>query len=132
MDVKEATLSESSTAAMPAPSIAIEVTIDPSLLKEIKENDVLFIFARAVSGPPMPLAAIKRQARELPVSLVLDDSSMLRPGTSLAQFEQLKLGARVSHSGQPIAQSGDLQSEVEVVKPASNETILLHINKLLP
>jgi cytochrome c-type biogenesis protein CcmH len=113
-------------------SITIEVTIDPSLLKEIKENDVLFIFARAVSGPPMPLAAIKRNARELPVSLVLDDSSMLRPGTSLAQFEQLKLGARVSHSGQPVAQSGDLQSEVEVVKPGSNESILLHINKLLP
>ncbi|MCK5360702.1 MAG: c-type cytochrome biogenesis protein CcmI, partial [Gammaproteobacteria bacterium] len=96
MDVKESTLTELPPAAMPVASISIEVTIDPSLLKEIKEDDVLFIFARAVSGPPMPLAAIKRQARELPVSLVLDDSSMLRPGTSLAQFEQLKLGARVS------------------------------------
>ncbi len=53
----------------------------------------------------MPLAAIKRQARELPVSIVLDDSSLLRPGTSLSQFEQLKLGARVSRSGQPVAQA---------------------------
>jgi len=133
MDVTEYSLPESGQAEPSSvASITIEVTIDPSLLKEIKENDVLFIFARAVSGPPMPLAAIKRNARELPVSLVLDDSSMLRPGTSLAQFEQLKLGARVSHSGQPVAQSGDLQSEVEVVKPGSNESILLHINKLLP
>jgi cytochrome c-type biogenesis protein CcmH len=132
MDVKESTLAEASPVAMPVSSISIEVTIDPSLLKEIKENDVLFIFARAVSGPPMPLAAIKRQARELPVSLVLDDSSMLRPGTSLAQFEQLKLGARVSHSGQPIAQSGDLQSEVQIINPGANESILLHINKLIP
>ena len=80
----------------------------------------------------MPLAAIKRQARELPVSLVLDDSSMLRPGTSLAQFEQLKLGARVSHSGQPIAQSGDLQSEVQVIRTGAGESILLHINQRLP
>jgi cytochrome c-type biogenesis protein CcmH len=128
MDVKEPTLAEASS----APAIAIDVTIDPSLLKEIKENDVLFIFARAVSGPPMPLAAIKHQARELPVSIMLDDSSMLRPGTSLAQFEQLKLGARVSHSGQPIAQSGDLQSEVQVVNLGSKETVLLHINQLLP
>lgn len=132
MDVKESTLTELSPAALPVASIPIEVTIDPSLLKEIKEDDVLFIFARAISGPPMPLAAIKRQARELPVSLVLDDSSMLRPGTSLAQFEQLKLGARVSHSGQPIAQSGDLQSDVQVVKTAAGESILLHINQLLP
>jgi cytochrome c-type biogenesis protein CcmH len=133
MDVTESGLQESGQAEpSSAASITIDVTIDPSLLKEIKENDVLFIFARAVSGPPMPLAAIKRQARELPVSIVLDDSSMLRSGTSLAQFEQLKLGARVSHSGQPIAQSGDLQSEVQVVKLGSKETILLHIDQLLP
>jgi cytochrome c-type biogenesis protein CcmH len=85
MDVTEYSLPEPAQAEPSSvASITIEVTIDPSLLKEIKENDVLFIFARAVSGPPMPLAAIKRNARELPVSLVLDDSSMLRPGTSLA------------------------------------------------
>lgn len=118
--------------ALPGNSISIEVTIDPSLLQQIGENDVLFIFARAVSGPPMPLAAIKRQARELPVSIVLDDSSLLRPGTSLSQFEQLKLGARVSRSGQPIAQSGDLQSTVQVVDLGSKEAVLLHIDQRVP
>ncbi len=118
--------------ALPGNSISIEVTIDPSLLQQIGENDVLFIFARAVSGPPMPLAAIKRQARELPVSIVLDDSSLLRPGTSLSQFEQLKLGARVSRSGQPVAQSGDLQSTVQVVDLGSKEIVLLHIDQRVP
>lgn len=117
---------------LPGNSISIEVTIDPSLLQQIGENDVLFIFARAVSGPPMPLAAIKRQARELPVSIVLDDSSLLRPGTSLSQFEQLKLGARVSRSGQPVAQSGDLQSTVQVVDLGSKEAVLLHIDQRVP
>jgi len=128
MEVAEVSLPESTSDV----SISIEVTIDPGLLQQIQENDVLFIFARAVSGPPMPLAAIKRQARELPVSIVLDDSSLLRPGSSLSQFEQLKLGARVSHSGQPVAQSGDLQSEVQVVKTGSKEVILLHIDKRVP
>ena len=118
--------------ALPGNSISIEVTIDPSLLQQIGENDVLFIFARAVSGPPMPLAAIKRQARELPVSIMLDDSSLLRPGTSLSQFEQLKLGARVSRSGQPVAQSGDLQSTVQVVDLGSKEIVLLHIDQRVP
>ena len=128
MEVAEVSLPESTSDV----SISIEVTIDPGLLQQIQENDVLFIFARAVSGPPMPLAAIKRQARELPVSIVLDDSSLLRPGSSLSQFEQLKLGARVSHSGQPVAQSGDLQSEVQVIKTGSKEVILLHIDKRVP
>ena len=129
MEVAEVSLPEASSAG---DSMSIEVTIDPSLLELIGETDVLFIFARAVSGPPMPLAAIKRQARELPVRVVLDDSSLLRPGTSLSQFQQLKLGARVSRSGQPVAQSGDLQSTVEVVEVASKEAILLHIDQRLP
>ncbi|MEA1889433.1 MAG: c-type cytochrome biogenesis protein CcmI [Pseudomonadota bacterium] len=128
MEVAEISLPEASTDV----SVSIEVTIDPSLLQQIRENDVLFIFARAVSGPPMPLAAIKRQARELPVSIVLDDSSLLRPGSSLSQFKQLKLGARVSHSGQPVAQSGDLQSEIQVIEPGSKEVILLHIDQQVP
>jgi cytochrome c-type biogenesis protein CcmH len=128
MEVKDTTLPESS----PLVSVAIEVTIDPSLLSQIDENDVLFIFAREVSGPPMPLAAIKRQARELPVSVVLDDSSLLRPDTSLSQFTQLKLAARVSRSGQPISKSGDLQSEVKVIDLASDEVVLLHIDQQVP
>ena len=128
MEVKDTTLPESS----PLVSVPIEVTIDPSLLSQIKENDVLFIFAREVSGPPMPLAAIKRQAHELPVSVVLDDSFLLRPDTSLSQFTQLKLAARVSRSGQPISKSGDLQSEVKVIDLASDEVVLLHIDQQIP
>ena len=132
MEVAEVSLLPACRNRSPGNSISIEVTIDPSLLRQIGENDVLFIFARAVSGPPMPLAAIKRQARELPVSIVLDDSSLLRPGTSLSQFEQLKLGARVSRSGQPVAQSGDLQSTVQVVNLGSKEAVLLHIDQQVP
>jgi cytochrome c-type biogenesis protein CcmH len=113
-------------------SISIDVTVDPALLSQLKEEDILFIFARQVSGPPMPLAAIKRSARELPVTLVLDDSALLRPGSSLSQYEQIKLGARVSHNGQPIAQSGDLQSTVQIVNPGSKEGVLLHIDKVVP
>ena len=128
MEVAEVSLPQT----IPGSSIAIEVTIDPSLLGQIGERDVLFIFARAVSGPPMPLAAIKRQARELPVSVVLDDSNLLRPGTSLSQFQQLKLGARVSRSGQPMAQSGDLQSKVQVVEVGSKDAILLHVDQRVP
>ena len=128
MEIKQSSLPES----LPPVTVSIEVTVDPSLLSQIKENDVLFIFAREVSGPPMPLAAIKRQARELPVSIVLDDSSLLRAGTSLSQFSQLKLAARVSHSGQPVSQSGDLESEVKVIDPASKEVVLLHIDQRVP
>ncbi|HEC27418.1 MAG TPA: c-type cytochrome biogenesis protein CcmI [Gammaproteobacteria bacterium] len=128
MDVPEITLPEP---LLPA-SISIGVTIDPSLQDKIQENDVLFIFARAVSGPPIPLAAIKRKASELPLTIVLDDSSLLRPDISLVDFKELKIAARISHSGQPAAQSGDLQSQPQLVNPTSNPRIILKIDKLVP
>jgi len=113
-------------------SISIEVTIDPSMIEKIQENDVLYIFARAVSGPPMPLAAIKRQASELPLTIVLDDSSLLRPDISLLDYKELKIAARISHSGKPVAQRGDLQSQSQFVSPTSNPEIILRIDELVP
>ncbi|GMR06406.1 MAG: c-type cytochrome biogenesis protein CcmI [Gammaproteobacteria bacterium] len=128
MEVPEINLPEPPLSA----SISIDVTIDPSLLDKIQENDVLYIFARAVSGPPMPLAAIKRKASELPLTIVLDDSSLLRPDISLVDYKELKIAARISHSGQPVAQPGDLQSQAQLVSPASNPEVILKIDELVP
>ncbi len=113
-------------------SISIKVTIDPSLQSRLEKNDVLFIFARDASGSPTPVAAIKRQASELPMTVVLDNSSLLRPGSRLLDYKQLKIAARVSHSGQPIAQSGDLQSQTQLVDPAATADISLKIEELVP
>jgi cytochrome c-type biogenesis protein CcmH len=118
--------------ATAAVSIPLLITLDPALFSRLDKNDVLFIFARPASGPQMPLAAIKRQASDLPLEIVLDDSALLRPGTSLLDYKQLKIAARISRSGQPVAQSGDLQSQAQLVNPASNAEIILNIDTLVP
>ncbi len=128
MNVAEINLPEPPLVA----SIPIDIIVDPSLQDKIQENDVLFIFARTVSGPPMPLAAIKRQASGFPLTIVLNDSSLLRPDISLLDYNQLSITARISHSGQPAAQGGDLQSQTQLVSPTSNSKIILKIDKLLP
>jgi len=128
MEVPEIKLPDASAIV----SIAIKITLDPALQSRLEENDVLFIFARAASGPPMPLAAIKRQASDLPMTVVLDSSSLLRPGSQLKDYNQLKIAARISHSGQPIAQSGDLQSRAQLVSPSSTTGISLIIDELVP
>ena len=128
MQVPELALPETA----PAVTINIDVSLAPSLQEQIQQNDVLFIFARAATGPPMPLAAVKRQAGDLPLNIMLDDSSLLRPDSSLSQYTELSITARISRSGQPVAQSGDLQSDAQLVKVEGSPAVQLIIDQVLP
>ncbi|MBI1395246.1 MAG: c-type cytochrome biogenesis protein CcmI [Betaproteobacteria bacterium] len=96
-----------------------EVTMDPSLRDKVKSDDTVFIYARAETGPRMPLAVLRRQVRDLPVRFKLDDSMSMVAGMSLSKFDHLIVGARVSRSGNPMPASGDLEGQVGPVAPGA-------------
>ncbi len=108
---------EESAAAVPATTasgqiarqITGKISLSPALAAKVAPGDTLFIFAKAVSGPPMPLAIIRTQAGSLPLEFKLDESQAMMPNMSLANFDQVMVGARISKSGDAIAASGDLQ-----------------------
>jgi cytochrome c-type biogenesis protein CcmH len=114
------------------PRVTVNVMVSSSLMAQLEPDDVLYIFARDTSGSPMPLAAIRRSVRDLPVSVVIDDSALLRPGTSLQQLGEIDVAARVSRSGQPAAQSGDIESTVLRVSPAEGKEVDLLLDRLVP
>jgi len=111
--------------------IQLSVSLAPALLDKLTGNEQLFVFAKAVAGPPMPLAAIRRSAAELPMILVLDDSAMLQGG-KLTDHEQLKIAARITSGGEPVAKSGDLQSAEIIFKPGADQVVELLINQVVP
>lgn len=78
-------------------------------------ESTVFIFARAVDGPPMPLAVVRKQVKELPLEVELDDSMALAPGMTLSSFKKVVIGARISKSNQAIASPGDLEGLTEPV-----------------
>jgi len=51
---------------------------------------------------------------------------------TLSSFDKVQISARVSKSGQPRAQSGDIQSEAQIVKSNKKEIIKLTINNVVP
>ncbi len=111
--------------------IELKVSISPELKTKVKPDEPLFIFAKAVQGPPMPVAAVRMTAGELPKTVRITDDDLLRGG-HLKDYAQLKVAARIARSGQPMAASGDLQSAEVVVKPGDGKPVALVIDQVVP
>ena len=98
-----------------AATIAGTVTLAPALAGRASPDDVLFVFARAVDGPRMPVAIVRKRVRDLPLQFTLDDTMAMSPDAKLSSVRRVIVGARVSHSGNAVPQEGDLQGSTPVV-----------------
>jgi cytochrome c-type biogenesis protein CcmH len=113
-------------------TLRVEVTLADTLADQAPPDATLFVFARALSGPPMPLAVQRLRVTDLPARVTLDDSMAMMPQMRLSAFPQVLVGARISPSGSATAQSGDLQGEVQPVTPGQAETVRVVIDSLRP
>lgn len=92
-------------------TVAGEVSITPALAAQLRPDDVLFVIARPDDGSRAPVAVLRRKVSELPMQFVLDDSLAMMPERTISKAKSVILVARISRSGQPMAQPGDLTSE---------------------
>jgi cytochrome c-type biogenesis protein CcmH len=113
-------------------AITVKVALDPSLAGQAAPDSTVFIFARAVQGPRMPLAIMRKQVKDLPVTVTLDDSLAMSPAMTLSNFEQVTIGARVSASGNAMPQSGDLEGSQSPVSVANPGTVAITIDRKVP
>lgn len=109
-------------------SLKVNVSIDESKLKHVSMDDTVFIFAKAINGPPMPLAVVRKQVKDLPLQVVLDDSMAMIPGMKLSSFDKVKLTARISKTGKPLLQTGDIYSKEKRIQLPYAEVINIKIN----
>ncbi len=122
--------SEATAAAAQGPALQVQVSLAPALKNKLAAGDTLFVYARAENGPPMPLAVAKLDASQLPTSVTLTDAMAMTPAMKLSSVSRVFVGARISHSGQPIAQPGDLEGDAGVVAVDSKTPITISIDKV--
>ncbi len=122
---------EAAVASSSGGSIQVHVALAPTLAAKASPDDTVFIFARAVQGPRMPLAIVRKRVADLPADVTLNDSMAMSPAMVLSKFAEVAVGARVSKSGQAMPASGDLQGMVSPVKPNGAE-VSVTIDQLVP
>ena len=97
-------------------AISGTVTLAPSLAGKGSPSDVLFVFAREVGGPPMPVSIVRATRKDLPFTFQLDDSTSPMPSRKLSGAGTVVIVARLSKSGQAMPQNGDLEGTSQPVQ----------------
>lgn len=112
---QETTVKSTPDSQASATTLTVQVSLSPKLQAAATPNDTVFIYAQALSGPKMPLAIVRKQVADLPVTVSLTDAQAMQPGMKLSAFATVKLLARISKSGNAIAEPGDLLGTIEQV-----------------
>ena len=118
-------------AAEPGRTIRVQLSLAPGI--SFAPEQMVFVAAVRTSGSPMPLAAQKLTAADLPATVTLSDSQALMADQNLSSVDQVKLIARLSTTGSATPQSGDWETVSEVIELRDiNSPLSLEIDSQRP
>jgi cytochrome c-type biogenesis protein CcmH len=109
--------------------VKVSVNLDSKLKTKAAPGDTVFIFARAVQGPPMPLAIVKKQVKDLPVTVSLNDAMAMMPNMTMSSVPKIYIGARISKSGNAMPQTGDLQGRTAPITTGKKQAVTITISQ---
>jgi cytochrome c-type biogenesis protein CcmH len=132
-------------AAAPAPSsgpaaapaagtraIQVSVSLSPQLRQQLSGALPLFILARDPSAGGPPLAVQRHSSESLPLNVTLSESDAMIPSRSIATVPKVVVVARLSRSGAPQQQSGDLYGEAEYEFGKTGGPLTIVIDRVVP
>ena len=130
-EVSETDINEASENAVRMINVSVDINKD--ILANTKPSDTLFVYARAVNGPKMPLSLMRLSVADLPATVALTKEKAMIANMDLDTFDQVEVLARVSKTGQAITQSGDLISKGALVdfSQSHNQKVDLTINSIV-
>lgn len=121
---------EAPTAIPSSAGVSVNVSISDTLKQKYSPEQTIFIYAIALEGPRMPLAAVKLTASQLPMSIRLDDSRAMTPNAKISQHSNVRLFAVISKAGTPGIKPGDLHGMIENAALDADKPYTLIIDKV--
>jgi cytochrome c-type biogenesis protein CcmH len=120
---------QASAAANAASTITLQLSLAPALAGKVPAGASLFLFVPSPGGGP-PLA-VKRLGSQLPQQASLSGADAMLAGHGIKAGDTVKVVARYSTGGSPIASPGDLYGEVQA-RAGAPGTIALLIDRVTP
>lgn len=110
---------QTQTAYIPI-KLVVQVSIAKNVGAKFSTQDSLFVYAQAVNGPAVPVAVKRVAADHFPLTVTLTAANAMIPSISLINFQHVRIMARISKTGNAMAQKGDLQGE----------SVIINVNKI--
>ncbi len=110
-------------------AVTARVSLDLPEGTTVDAGQSVFVYAKAIDGPPMPLAAARLTVGDLPVEITLDESAALMPNLTISSFAEVTIGARISMKDDAIARPGDWLGEVTPVKTTGAGPVQIRIDR---
>ncbi len=111
--------------------VSINLSVAATAMPELPADATVYVIARDPGQPSPPIAVTPRRLSELPALVVLSDRDAMVPGRSLSGYPELEIVARISLSGNPIAQSGDWAGST-IIRIGDERAIDLVIDTKIP
>ncbi len=130
-------LTENPAAAAASPTagsgmaVTGEVSLAPSLAGKAVTGETLFIVAKSVDSPGIPVAVYRGSVGKWPLKFRLDDSQSMMPGRNLSSAGRVRIEARISKNGQALPSAGDLQGSTGVFSPADQKPLKIVIDRVI-
>lgn len=118
-----------SSAAKNGLTVRGEVTVSQRLQSRVRAGQVLYIVAKSVNAPGMPVAVRRVTTGTWPVGFELSDSDAMIPERRLSSVGPVTVEARISQSGQANSAPGDLLGATAPLDPAKAGALHLVIDR---
>jgi cytochrome c-type biogenesis protein CcmI len=114
-----------------AQSIQVTVDIDSQLADKQPNNGILFVFAKAAKGSPMPLAVVKLTDYSFPITVELSDANAMMAGLNLSSASEIIISARISNDDSVMPSTGELEGHSQVLASKEVRQVQLNIDTLI-
>lgn len=121
---KSISRNESQAADESQSTVRLSVLVEAGANLTVDKRAAVFVFARAVNGPPMPLAISRMTVADLPRLVILTDEDAMLPEMKLSRFDEVQVVARISMTGNAIRKPGDFEAASETIHVRGHKQVI--------
>jgi cytochrome c-type biogenesis protein CcmH len=114
-----------------AVSVSGEVALSDAVRSRAAAGLTLFIVAKSVDQPGMPVAVLRTTTGQWPFRFRLDDSLAMMPSRALSRAGRVTVEARISKTGLATPTAGDLQGTSGVIDPKAGRPLRIVIDRVV-